>query len=38
VDDLHIAWLLIGWMIAFWAGRDLQGRFARLADARRRAR
>jgi len=27
VDDLQIAWLLIGWLAAFWAGKDLQSRF-----------
>jgi hypothetical protein len=28
VDDLQIAWLLLGWVLAFWAGKDLQARFA----------
>jgi len=27
VEDLHIAWLIIGWLAAFWAGKDLQARF-----------
>ena len=27
VDDLQIAWLIIGWLVAFWAGKDLQARF-----------
>jgi hypothetical protein len=28
VDDLQIAWLVIGWLLAFWAGKDLQARVA----------
>ena len=28
MDDLQIAWLMIGWLVAFWAGKDLQARFA----------
>jgi len=35
MDELHVAWLMIGWIIAFWAGKDLQTRFARWRDARR---
>jgi hypothetical protein len=27
VDDLQIAWLIVGWLLAFWAGKDLQTRF-----------
>jgi hypothetical protein len=27
VDDLQIAWLMLGWVLAFWAGKDLQSRF-----------
>jgi hypothetical protein len=34
VDDLQIAWLMIGWLAAFWAGKDLQARFARRAPRR----
>jgi hypothetical protein len=29
MDDLQIAWLILGWVLAFWAGMDLQARFAR---------
>jgi hypothetical protein len=35
VDDLQIAWLMIGWLLAFWAGKDLQARFARRRASRR---
>ena len=35
VDDLQIAWLLLGWVLAFWAGKDLQARFDRWQRARR---
>jgi hypothetical protein len=35
VDDLQIAWLLIGWLVAFWAGRDLQARFTQWRALRR---
>jgi len=28
VDDLQFAWLIVGWLLAFWAGKDLQSRFA----------
>jgi hypothetical protein len=35
VDDLQIAWLLIGWLLAFWAGKDAQTRFARWWSLRR---
>jgi len=35
VDDLQIAWLRIGWLVAFWAGKDLQGRFAQWRSLRR---
>jgi hypothetical protein len=35
VDDLHIAWLMIGWLLAFWAGKDLQARFVQWRAARR---
>ena len=29
VDDVQVAWLMIGWLLAFWAGKDLQTRVAR---------
>jgi hypothetical protein len=32
-----MAWLLIGWLIAFWAGKDLQVRTVRWWKARRQA-
>jgi hypothetical protein len=35
VDDLQIAWLIIGWLLAFWAGKDLQSRFVQRQRARR---
>jgi len=35
VNDLQIAWLIVGWMLAFWAGRDLQARFSQWWSARR---
>lgn len=35
MDDLQIAWLMIGWLLAFWAGMDLHTRFARWRDGRR---
>jgi hypothetical protein len=35
VDDLQIAWLIIGWLLAFWAGMDLQSRFSRWWTQRR---
>jgi hypothetical protein len=35
VDDLQIAWLIIGWLLAFWAGKDLQARFAQWRAPRR---
>jgi hypothetical protein len=35
VDDLQIAWLMIGWLLAFWAGKDLQARFAQRRAPRR---
>ena len=35
VDDLQIAWLMIGWLVAFWAGKDLQTRFVRWRELRR---
>jgi len=34
VDDLQIAWLMLGWLLAFWAGKDLQTRFVRRQDSR----
>jgi hypothetical protein len=34
MDDLRIAWLLIGWLLAFWAGKDLQTRFVQWWSAR----
>lgn len=38
VDDLQIAWLMIGWLVAFWAGKDLQTRFTQWRSARVRVR
>jgi hypothetical protein len=38
MDDLQVAWLLLGWMLAFWAGRDLQARVAVWLAARRHPR
>jgi hypothetical protein len=35
VDDLQIAWLMIGWLVAFWAGKDLQSRFTQWRGLRR---
>ena len=35
VDDLQIAWLIVGWLLAFWAGKDLQARFTQWRSARR---
>ena len=29
MGDGQIVWLMIGWMLAFWAGRDLQVRVGR---------
>jgi hypothetical protein len=37
VDDLQIAWLIVGWLLAFWAGKDFQTRFAQWQNARRGA-
>lgn len=37
VDDLQIAWLIIGWLLAFWAGKDLQTRFVQWRSLRRGA-
>ena len=38
MDDLHIAWLLIGWIVAFWAGKDLHTRVTRWLEARQEVR
>jgi len=35
VDDLQIAWLMLGWLVAFWAGKDLQERVVRWRGLRR---
>jgi len=35
VDDLQLAWLIIGWLVAFWAGKDLQTRFTQRRGPRR---
>jgi len=35
MDDLQIALLIIGWLVAFWAGKDLQTRFAQRRVLRR---
>jgi hypothetical protein len=37
VNDLQIAWLIVGWMLAFWAGKDLQARYAQWRSARQQA-
>jgi hypothetical protein len=37
MDDLHTAWLLIGWLLAIWAGKDLQGRYTQWQASRRQA-
>jgi hypothetical protein len=29
MDDLYVAWMLLGWMLTFWAGWDLQVRVTR---------
>ena len=29
MDELQMTWLLIGWVLAVFAGKDLQTRFAR---------
>jgi hypothetical protein len=34
VDDLQVAWLIIGWLVTFWAGKDLQSRFAQWRTTR----
>jgi hypothetical protein len=38
MDELQMAWLLIGWMLAVFAGKDLQTRFARWRESRREVR
>ena len=38
VDDLQVAWLIVGWMLAFWAGKDLQTRFEQWRSSRRTVR
>jgi hypothetical protein len=35
VDDLQTAWLIIGWLLAFWAGKDLQARVAQWRGSQR---
>jgi hypothetical protein len=35
MDDAQIVWLMLGWMLAIWAGKDLQVRFAQWWVARR---
>jgi hypothetical protein len=35
VEDLQIAWLMLGWVLAFWAGKDLHTRFAQWRNSRR---
>jgi len=37
VNDLQIAWLIGGWLLAFWAGKDLQARYAQWRSVRQRA-
>jgi hypothetical protein len=37
VNDLQIAWLIVGWLLAFWAGKDLQERYAQWRSARQPA-
>ena len=34
MDDLNVAWMLVGWMLSFWAGKDLQARVAHWRQAR----
>lgn len=34
MQDAQVAWLMIGWMLALWAGMDLQTRYARWRKAR----
>ena len=38
MNELQVAWMLLGWMIAFWAGKDLQARVARWQAARQQSR
>lgn len=35
MEDLQIAWLMLGWVLAFWAGKDLQSRFMQWRSSRR---
>jgi hypothetical protein len=35
VDDLQVAWLIVGWLLAFWAGMDLQTRVTKWLAQRR---
>jgi hypothetical protein len=35
VEDLQVAWLIVGWLLAIWAGMDLQSRFVKWRSARR---
>jgi hypothetical protein len=35
MDELQVAWLMIGWILAVFAGKDLQARFVRWREARR---
>lgn len=37
MDDLQVAWMMLGWMLAFWAGKDFQTRVARWQGARRKS-
>ena len=38
MDELQTAWLMIGWLLAFWAGKDLQTRFAQWQKARQQVK
>ncbi len=35
MDDVQVMWLLIGWVLAFLAGKDLQVRAAQWWESRR---
>jgi hypothetical protein len=37
MEDVQVAWLMMGWMLAIWAGKDLQTRFAQWRSGRRSA-
>jgi hypothetical protein len=35
LNDAHIGWLMLGWLLAFWAGFDVQRRVTGWWQARR---